>query len=83
MTEDTRLPEYGRPAVISLTKMGQGQGADCEPGSNAGPNCNEGTIANPNCPAGQDPIFKNCVNGDQARAFCNVGTGGNVFPPHG
>jgi hypothetical protein len=72
MTEDTRLPEYGTPAVISLTKMrqGEGQGTDCQPGSSARPNCITGVAASPNCPQGTRPV----------PLTCTAGTGGTALP---
>ena len=63
MTKDAKLPEYETPAVISLTKVHQGQGQGCEPGSQARPSCNPGFAANPDCPQGTRPIGLNCPDG--------------------
>ena len=76
MTERSRLPEYGTPVVISLTRVGRSQGQ--------GNPCRNGTGATGTCSPTGLGATGTCASGIQAGSGgCNAGTGGDTLPPIG
>ena len=66
MKEAPGIPEYATPAVVSLTKMGRGQGQAflCRTGTSATGSCWSGVVPLEPCESGSAAGVQGCAGGN-------------------